>query len=104
MHLPEEERPCYTSASRVLHHSIFNSLFQDTQIVAVQRSQFLSIENVVLVFTDIVESTSMYANLGDGPAFKIVRKHFQVLFGAFTKNGGRVVKTIGDAVFVSIID
>ena len=104
MHLPEEERPCYTSASRVLHHAIFNSLFQDTQIVAVQRSQFLSIENVVLVFTDIVESTSMYANLGDGPAFKIVRKHFQVLFGAFTKNGGRVVKTIGDAVFVSIID
>mmetsp|Transcript_13322 Transcript_13322/g.31492 ORF Transcript_13322/g.31492 Transcript_13322/m.31492 type:complete len:770 (+) Transcript_13322:541-2850(+) len=101
MHLPEEERPNFTSASRVLHHSIFNSLFQDTQIVAVQRSQFLSIENAVLVFTDIVESTSMYANLGDGPAFKIVRKHFQVLFGAFTKNGGRVVKTIGDAVFAS---
>ena len=101
-HLPEEERPRFTSASRVLHHPIFNSLFQATQIVAVQRSQFLCIENVVLVFTDIVGSTSMYASLGDGPAFKIVRKHFQVLFGAFTKNGGRVVKTIGDAVFVSV--
>ena len=28
-------------------------------------------------------------------------KHFQVLFGAFTRNGGRVVKTIGDAVMAS---
>lgn len=101
MHLPEEERPTFTSAARVMHHPIFNALFQDGQVVSVQKNVFLSISNVVLVFTDIVDSTKLYASLGDGPAFQLVRKHFQVLFGAFTRNGGRVVKTIGDAVMAS---
>lgn len=101
MYLPEEERSPYTSASKVIHHPIFNALFQDNQVVSVQRNVFLSISNVVLVFTDIVDSTKLYASLGDGHAFKLVRRHFQVLFGAFTRNGGRVVKTIGDAVMAS---
>ena len=101
MHLPQEERPTFTSATQAIHHPIFNALFQDNQVVAVQKNVFLSISNVVLVFTDIVDSTKLYASLGDGVAFQLVRKHFQVLFGAFTRNGGRVVKTIGDAVMAS---
>ncbi|KAL7541318.1 hypothetical protein ACHAXR_010801 [Thalassiosira sp. AJA248-18] len=101
MFLPEDERPNYTNATKVIHHPIFNALFQENQVVSVQKDVFLSISNVVLVFTDIVDSTVMYASLGDGPAFRLVRKHFQVLFGAFTRNGGRVVKTIGDAVMAS---
>ncbi len=101
MHLPEEERMNYTSATQVMHHPVFNSLFQEHQVVSVPKDIFLSITNVVLVFTDIVDSTKMYASLGDGEAFMLVRKHFQVLFGAFTKRGGRVIKTIGDAVMAS---
>ena len=101
VYLPEEERTGYTSASKVIHHPIFNSLFQERQVVSVQKNVFLSISKVVLVFTDIVDSTKLYASLGDGDAFRLVRKHFQVLFGAFTRNGGRVVKTIGDAVMAS---
>ena len=101
MRLPEEERSVYTSATKVIHHPTFNSLFQGNQVVSVNRNNLLSISNVVLVFTDIVDSTKLYASLGDGPAFRLVRKHFQVLFGAFTRNGGRVVKTIGDAVMAS---
>jgi len=101
MYLPEDERQLYTSATRVIHHPIFNALFQENQVVSVQKNIFLSISHVVLVFTDIVDSTKLYASLGDGHAFRLVRKHFQVLFGAFTRNGGRVVKTIGDAVMAS---
>jgi len=56
-----------------------------------------------LVFTDIVDSTRLYTNLGDGEAFRLVRKHFQVLFAAFIKRGGRVVKTVGDAVMASFV-
>jgi len=99
--LPQEERSPFTTATRVIHHPIFNALFQDKQVVSVQQNVFLSVSNVVLVFTDIVDSTKLYASLGDGLAFRLVRKHFQVLFGAFTRNGGRVVKTIGDAVMAS---
>jgi class 3 adenylate cyclase len=103
MHLPSEERSAYTSATKVIHHPIFNALFHQVSVVSVRDSIFLSISHVVLVFTDIVDSTKMYTFLGDGDAFKLVRKHFQVLFGSFTRNGGRVVKTIGDAVMASFI-
>ena len=101
MHLPQDERSGYTSAAVVMHHPVFNALFQEHHVVAAPTDVFLSISNVVLVFTDIVDSTKLYAALGDGEAFQLVRKHFQVLFGAFTESGGRVVKTIGDAVMAS---
>jgi class 3 adenylate cyclase len=101
LYLPDEERDFSTPASRVMHHPIFNALFQEQQVVAVPRDIFFSISNVVLVFTDIVDSTRLYTNLGDGAAFRLVRKHFQVLFSTFIKRGGRVVKTIGDAVMAS---
>lgn len=100
-HLPQEERSVYTTATTVMHHPVFNTLFQEHQIVSAPTDVFLSISNVVLVFTDIVDSTKLYASVGDGDAFRLVRKHFQVLFRAFTRNGGRVVKTIGDAVMAS---
>jgi class 3 adenylate cyclase len=101
LYLPHEERDLHTSASTVMHHPIFNALYQEQQVVAVPKDLFFSISNVVLVFTDIVDSTILYTNLGDGEAFRLVKKHFQVLFAAFTKRGGRVVKTIGDAVMAS---
>lgn len=101
MFLPQEERDIYTPASKVMHHPIFNALFHEQQVVAVPKDIFFSISNVVLVFTDIVDSTRLYTNLGDGEAFRLVRKHFQVLFAAFIKQGGRVVKTVGDAVMAS---
>ena len=103
LHLPHEERAVYTTASKVMHHPIFVALFQEQQVVAVPKDIFFSISNVVLVFTDIVDSTRLYSNLGDGEAFRLVRKHFQVLFSAFIKRGGRVVKTIGDAVMASFV-
>lgn len=103
LHLPNEERNIYTTASKVMHHPIFITLFQEQQVVAVPKDIFFSISNVVLVFTDIVDSTNLYSNLGDGVAFRLVRKHFQVLFSAFIKQGGRVVKTIGDAVMASFV-
>ena len=68
--------------------------------VVQQRFSALSIEKVVIVFTDIVGSTDLYASLGDGAALQIVRQHFEVLFSAFAARG-RVVKTVGDSVMAS---
>jgi len=99
MRLPEEERESYTKASSVIHNPVFNEFFAD-QVVSSQPDALLSIQNVVLVFTDVVGSTDLYAFMGDGPALQLIRKHFKILFGAFTKRG-RVVKTMGDAVMAS---
>ena len=99
MRLPEEERSSYTKATSVIHNRAFNRLFSD-QVVSANPDSMLSIQNVVLVFTDVVGSTDLYASIGDGPALQLIRKHFRVLFGAFTQRG-RVVKTVGDAVMAS---
>jgi class 3 adenylate cyclase len=63
----------------------------------VNESSRFTIKQVVLVFTDVVSSTALYEEAGDGPALDIVRDHFKVIFGAFASKG-RIVKTVGDAV------
>uniref|UniRef100_A0A7S4KD36 Guanylate cyclase domain-containing protein n=1 Tax=Odontella aurita TaxID=265563 RepID=A0A7S4KD36_9STRA len=99
LRLPPEERAPYTSATEMIHHDAFQRLFAD-QVVSSRPEALLKIKRVVLVFTDVVGSTNLYASLGDGPALQLVRKHYAVLFSAFTRRG-RVVKTIGDAVMAS---
>lgn len=106
LRLPKESKTEYASAADVIQHPSFNILFRD-QVVADGGSQgltphgaSLSLARVVLVFTDVVGSTELYSSVGDGQALNLVRQHYEVLFGAFTKRG-RVVKTIGDAVMAS---
>lgn len=97
LHLPQEERADYTSATTVMHHPTF-SLFQDQLVPG--GSSVLDIANVYLVFTDIVGSTDLYAHQGDGQALQVVHTYFQALFSAFAHRG-RIVKTIGDAVMAA---
>ena len=56
--------------------------------------------DAVLVFTDIVGSTDLYAKIGDGEALRLVRRYFEILFTSMASRG-RIVKTIGDAVMAS---
>ena len=75
LRLPEEERAAYTSASEVLNHPSFH-LFED-QIVP-SGTPSLSLRNVVLVFTDIVGSTELYRELGDGRRFNWCTNTFAI--------------------------
>lgn len=97
MCLPDQSRMGYTSAQELINHPSFY-LFED-QIVP-QGTHSLEMSEVVLVFTDIVGSTDLYAQLGDGEALLQVRRYFEVLFHSMAKRG-RIVKTIGDAVMAS---
>jgi class 3 adenylate cyclase len=58
----------------------------------------LSLGEQTILFTDIVGSTKFYMDEGDGKAFREVKEHFNEVFNAISKNGGCVVKTMGDAV------
>ena len=95
--LPPPERCSYTSASQVINHSAFH-LFSD-QIVP-QGTHSFEISDTILVFTDIVGSTDLYAQIGDGKALQKVRHYFEILFSSMASRG-RIVKTIGDAVMAS---
>ena len=61
----------------------------------------MAIANVVLLFTDLKGSTSMYEALGDGAAYNLVRDHFDYLTNLIERHGGVLVKTIGDAVMAA---
>ncbi len=61
----------------------------------------VAIANVVLLFTDLKGSTSLYEALGDGAAYNLVRDHFDYLTGLIEEHGGVLVKTIGDAVMAA---
>ena len=54
----------------------------------------------VVLFTDLRGSTALYSDIGDAPAYALVRDHFKILHDVVAANHGGVVKAIGDAVMV----
>jgi len=88
------------SGLEIIHHPDYKRLFGH-QVLSVRER--MKIRAVTIMFTDITGSTRMYENLGDAKAYNIVRDHFEILFQAIEKNGGTVIKTIGDAVMVSFV-
>ena len=54
--------------------------------------------SLTVLFTDLRDSTRLYREIGDAPAFGLVRNHFDVLLEAIAAEEGAIVKTIGDAV------
>ncbi|MBT4489586.1 MAG: adenylate/guanylate cyclase domain-containing protein [Rhodospirillaceae bacterium] len=64
----------------------------------------VAIANVVLLFTDLKGSTSMYEALGDAAAYNLVRDHFDYLTNLVERHGGVLVKTIGDAVMAAFAE
>jgi class 3 adenylate cyclase len=95
-----EDLPMRLSGLHLIHFPEFHDLFG--QQVLSEREQ-LRITSITTIFTDITGSTQMYDRLGDATAYNIVRDHFDILFEAIEQHGGRVVKTIGDAVMASFI-
>jgi class 3 adenylate cyclase len=64
----------------------------------------LQVGRVALLFSDLAESTRLYAELGDAEAFRVVHDHFDVVSEAVARHGGTIVKTIGDAVMAAFPD
>lgn len=62
--------------------------------------QFERVEAAVL-FSDIVGSTSFFEERGDDAGMAMVERHNRLLFPEVERNGGTVIKTIGDAIMAS---
>lgn len=58
----------------------------------------VSVRQIAILFTDLKDSTALYASRGDAPSYAAVRDHFVVLTELIEREGGGVIKTIGDAV------
>lgn len=64
----------------------------------------LKVARVALLFTDLTDSTALYARVGDAKAFKVVHEHFDLLLAIVAKHRGTLVKTIGDAVMAAFVE
>lgn len=89
------------TAHQVTTMHTFRHLFPD-QVLRV--GEEMSIDNVTLMFTDLQESTELYRQIGDGPAYHRVREHFEFLIEIVRAHNGTLVKTIGDAVMAAFVD
>jgi adenylate cyclase len=58
----------------------------------------VAVRQTAFLFTDLKGSTALYAEQGDAPGYATVREHFAVLEALIEREGGGIVKTIGDAV------
>ncbi len=60
--------------------------------------------NITVMFTDIKGSTAYFEAYGDVEGRAMVHKHNEMLFPCVERHGGRVIKTIGDAIMALFQD
>jgi len=89
------------TAADVTALQVFRDLFSSD---ALRPGYTVGIQNMVVLFTDLKDSTALYQTVGDASAFGTVIDHFDILRGVITQRGGGVVKTIGDAVMAVFRD
>ena len=83
------------TAERVTTLQAFRDLFSDQVLRA---GDEVTISTITFMFTDLTGSTSMFAQIGDAPAYQIVREHFGLLGAIVREHDGTIVKTIGDGL------
>lgn len=89
------------TAAQVCASQDFRVLFPREALASGEQ---IRIRKLAFLFTDLRGSTSFYEALGDGPAYGIVREHFDLLTRHIAEHHGAVVKTIGDAVMAVFVD
>jgi class 3 adenylate cyclase len=83
------------TAAEVTTLQVFRDLFSNEIL---RRGEQISVGSLTILFTDLRDSTNMYRQVGDAPAFGRVLDHFAVFREEIAREDGALVKTIGDAV------
>ena len=83
------------TAAEVIAMQTFRDLFSNE---ALRPGDQISVGSTAIVFTDLRDSTVLYRQLGDAPAFGKVMDHFDIMHECVAAEGGAIVKTMGDAV------
>lgn len=83
------------TAAEVTALQVFRDLFSNE---ALRPGEQISVGSLTILFTDLKDSTRLYREIGDAPAFGSVMNHFDILRQMIAEEEGALVKTIGDAV------
>ncbi len=84
-----------TTAAEVTSLQLFRDLFSREVL---RHGEQISVGSMTVVFTDLKNSTQLYQDIGDAPAFGRVLTHFEILKAAVAAENGCIVKTMGDAI------
>jgi class 3 adenylate cyclase len=84
-----------TTAAEVTSLQLFRDLFSREVL---RPGEQISVGAMTVVFTDLKNSTQLYQEIGDAPAFGRVLTHFEILKACVAAEGGGIVKTMGDAI------
>jgi class 3 adenylate cyclase len=84
-----------TTAAEVTALQLFRDLFSREVL---RPGRQVSVSSLTVLFTDLKDSTQLYLEIGDAPAFGRVLTHFDILKHAVDTEGGAIVKTMGDAI------
>jgi len=68
--------------------------------LASRRAADRELEQVAILFTDVVRSTELLDRLGDEAAHEVRRRHFDLLRSAVHEHGGHEVKSLGDGLMI----
>lgn len=88
------------TAERVTTMQAFRDLFSDQVL---RPGDEITIRNISFVFTDLVASTELFADIGDAAAYQLVREHYALLGEAVRKHDGTIVKTRGDGIHAAFL-
>jgi class 3 adenylate cyclase len=83
------------TAAEVTALQLFRDLFATE---ALRPGDRINVGRMTVLFTDLRNSTRLYREIGDAVAFGAVMNHFDVLREAIAREGGAIVKTLGDAI------
>jgi class 3 adenylate cyclase len=83
------------TAAEVTSLQLFRDLFSREVL---RPGEQISVGAMTIVFTDLKNSTQLYKDIGDAPAFGRVLTHFEILKAAVAAENGGIVKTMGDAI------
>ncbi len=84
-----------TTAAEVTSLQLFRDLFSREVL---RPGEQISVGSMCVVFTDLKNSTQLYQQIGDAPAFGRVLTHFEILKASVAAENGCIVKTMGDAI------
>ncbi|NOH04801.1 MAG: adenylate/guanylate cyclase domain-containing protein [Chloroflexi bacterium] len=83
------------TAADVTTLQVFRDLFSSEVL---RPEEEISVGSTALMFTDLRNSTKLYREIGDAPAFGRVREHFEILERSIAAEGGAIIKTMGDSI------
>jgi class 3 adenylate cyclase len=83
------------TAARASTLAVFRELFPSE---ALAPGRLVNVSNVTLLVTALDQARTIYEELGDARAFAVLHEHFRLIDEVVRREGGAIVKTIGEGV------